>query len=203
MKKTVLATLVLLLSNQLRVNAQNVVAGIKGGISFTNISANSFSVSYKPAYQFGAFVSKKINNKWGLQAELLLNQVSAKKSADFDKIYYNLQNTVSDGTASISYLSVPLLATYKLNNTFSFNFGPQISAAVYSNESLFRNGQKAFKTLDYSLVGGAKINLVDVQLYARYSFGLGNINNYDDRDTWKNMQLSFGVEVPVFKKGKK
>jgi hypothetical protein len=203
MKKTVLAILVFLLINQLCVNAQSVVVGVKGGISFTNISASSFSGSYKPAYQIGAFASKKINNKWGLQAELQLNQVSAKKSADFDKIYYNLQNTLSDGTANISYISVPVLATYKLNNTFSFNAGPQVSAAVYSNEALFRNGQKAFKTLDYSLVGGAKIDLVDVQFYARYNYGLSNINNYDDRDTWKNMQLTFGVEVPVFKKGKK
>jgi hypothetical protein len=202
MKKTVLATLVFLLTNQLCVNAQSVV-GVKGGINFTDIYANSFSGSYKPAYQIGAFLSKRINDKWGFQTELLLNQVSAKKSADFDKIYYNLQNTVSDGTASISYISVPFLATYKLNGTFSLDLGPQISAVVYSNEALFRNGQKAFKTLDYSIVGGAKVNLVDLLFYARYNYGLANINNYDNRDTWKNMQLSVGVEVPVSKKGKK
>jgi Outer membrane protein beta-barrel domain len=203
MKKTVLAVVMLLFINQLCVKAQNVEVGLKGGISFTNIASNSFTGNYRPAYHVGAFATKSFKGKWGIQAELLYNQVSAKKSDDFDKIYYNLQNTVSDGTANISYVNVPVLVTYQLNKTFSFNLGPQIGAAFYTNEMLFRNGQNAFKTLDASLVGGAKVNLSGVQFYGRYNYGFSNINNYDNRDTWKNMQLSFGVEVPVFKWAKK
>ncbi len=203
MRKTFLFFVIVLFISQLHVNAQTVEVGLKAGLSLTDIASSSFTGSYKPAFHGGAFATKKINDTWGVQVELLYNQVTANKSDQFDKIYYNLQNTLSDGTVGIGYVSVPVVATYKYNKTFSFVFGPQISAAFYTSEILFRDGKKAFKPLDVSLTGGVKVNLSQVKFYARYNYGLSNINNYDDRDTWKNMQLCFGFEVPIFKLAKK
>jgi len=197
MKRCLVAITGSLLLLVLNGNAQKIGVGLKGGLSLTEVTANVFTPKYTASFQIGGYAEKKLNKKWGLQSELLLNIVSTQKSDQFDKIYYNYQTLSASDKAKIYYLSLPVLATYKLNNTISLMLGPQFSATVGSNENLFRNGTPAFKTLDLSLTGGAKFDFNGVKLYGRYNYGLTDINNYDNRDTWKNMQINIGLEIPI------
>jgi hypothetical protein len=61
------------------------------------------------------------------------------------------------------------------------------------DKTLLKNGEEAFKSGDFSLVGGASINLKMLRVYGRYNIGLSDISDFDNQDKWKNQQVQLGV----------
>jgi hypothetical protein len=59
------------------------------------------------------------------------------------------------------------------------------------------NGKQAFQNGDFSLLGGAQINVSKLRFTGRYVVGLNNINDIDNRDEWKSQafQLSVGFAL--------
>lgn len=181
-------------------NAQKVIIGMKGGLDFSKISGKSFSSSYSPSFEAGAYTAIRINSKWGIQTELVYSQGIEKINSDgmLQVVYTGgIVNSDVSSTATIGAITVPFLVTYKINNLFSLNAGPAFSANTYTNENIFQNGQVAFKTTDLSICGGATLNLSGFDFYFRYTHGLNNINNYDNQDDWKSRRMSFGLEIPI------
>ena len=201
MNKNLLSLIACMFVLSLSVNAQKTVIGLKGGLDFTKINGESFSNSYTGSFNVGAYLESRINDKWGWQTELVYNQGNEKiNSVGLNTVYSGGASNLSVSTsATIGSISLPVLATYKLNNYFSLHAGPQVSVNAYTNENIFQNGTVAFKAVDFAACIGGKLDLNGVKFCLRYNHGLTNINNYDGRDKWLNRQINFGMEIPFFK----
>ena len=75
----------------------------------------------------------------------------------------------------------------------SLNLGPQYSILLNKDNTLLQNGQQAFKSGDFAMVGGVQLNFSVLRIYGRYNIGLSNINDIDNKEQWKSQQLQLGI----------
>jgi hypothetical protein len=178
-------------------NAQGFRLGAKAGANLTKISGKSFNEEFDLGYHLGGFAEIDFSKKLGIQPEVLFNQVNAKRSSGFNSIYTNLSDPNAASDIKLNYLSIPVLLRYNVGKMLTLNVGPQFGILIDKHETLLKNGQQAFKTGDFGMVGGATINLGALRVYGRYNIGLRNINDIDNRDEWKNQQLQLGVGLKL------
>ncbi len=169
--------------------------GIKGGVNLTKVDGKSFKQEFKHGYNLGAFAEINFNDKWGIQPELLWNQSATQTSNEFNDIYDEGLSELKDVT--LNYLSIPLLLSYRASKFFTIQAGPQFGILLDKDQDLFNNGREAFKSGDFSLLGGVQLNFAGVKVGGRYNVGLSNINDVDNRDKWKNQgfQLYAGFRL--------
>jgi hypothetical protein len=169
--------------------------GIKAGTNITKIDGKSFDEEFKYGYLAGGFVEIGLGKKIAIQPEVLFNQYQTKVSSEFSDIYENAANDVTNGNVKLNYLSIPLMLNYKAGKLLTLQAGPQYSILLDKNKDLLQNGQDAFKSGDFSMAGGATINLGKLKLNGRYVVGLNSINDIDNQDSWKSqaIQLSLGL----------
>ncbi len=89
----------------------------------------------------------------------------------------------------LNYLSIPILLSFRPVKFISLQAGPQFGILMSGDQNLVQNGQNAFKKGDFSLVGGAQLNLAGLKIGARYVLGLTDVDNLGNgtvQDTWKN-----------------
>lgn len=169
--------------------------GVKGGANITKIDGRSFSDEFKYGYHLGGFATIGLGGRFAIQPEVLLNQVQSKTGTEFNDLY----QPVIDGNENIklNYLSIPLLLNYKVLPFLSLQAGPQFGILLDQDKNLLQNGKEAFDKGDFSMLGGAQINLGKLRLNGRYVVGLNNINDIDNQDRWKNQgfQLSLGLAI--------
>jgi hypothetical protein len=169
--------------------------GVKGGANITKIDGRSFSDEFKYGYHLGGFATIGLGGRFGIQPEVLFNQLQTKTGTEFETIY---QNAVSGATdVKLNYLSIPILLNYKVLPVLSLQVGPQFGILLDQNKDLMENGKEAFDKGDFSMLGGAQINLGKLRFSGRYVVGLNNINDIDNQDKWKNQgfQLSVGLGI--------
>jgi hypothetical protein len=65
------------------------------------------------------------------------------------------------------------------------------------NKDLLQEVKDAFKSGDFSMVGGLQLKFSSIRLYGRYAIGLSNINDIDNRDSWKNQSIQLGVGFTI------
>jgi hypothetical protein len=72
-----------------------------------------------------------------------------------------------------------------------------VGVLIDQNKNLLENGKEAFSKGDFSMAGGAVINLGKLRLGGRYFVGLANISDIDNQNKWKNQgfQLSLGFAL--------
>lgn len=170
--------------------------GIKGGANINKLSGKSFSDQFNFGYHLGAFAEIGLGKKWAIQPEVLFNQINTDTSSEFSKIYTNLSaNNISN--IKLSYLSIPILLSYKVNKFFVLQAGPQYGLLIEQNKNLLENGKDAFKKGDFSILGGVQFKLASVRIYGRYAIGLTNINDIDNRDKWKSQSFQVGVGLAI------
>ncbi|HRQ51946.1 MAG TPA: PorT family protein, partial [Agriterribacter sp.] len=80
---------------------------------------------------------------------------------------------------------------------FTLQAGPQFGILMSKQNTLLENGGEAFKNGDFSMVGGAQINILKLRVYGRYGIGLYNINDIDNRDNWKSQTVQLGVGIAL------
>ena len=193
--KNLFALIIILLVSFSCIQAQGIRLGIKAGTNLTKVSGQSFNAGFDLAYHVGCFLEIDVNKKWGIQPELLVSQTSGKPST-FQAIYtttsvsssFNSQDAIK-----LDYLSIPLLLRYNVGRMFTLLAGPQYSILMKKENSILQNGQSAFSSGDFAMVGGAQINLKFFRIYGRYNIGLSNINDIDSKDKWTNQQIQLGV----------
>jgi opacity protein-like surface antigen len=171
--------------------------GIKGGANIIKINGISFKDQFKYGYHVGGFAEIGFGNKFGLQPEVLFNQVSTSVDSNYKHVYQNVFNS-NQSTVKLSYLSIPLLLTYKLiGNFLSLQAGPQFGVLINQDKTLLQNGGDAFKKGDFSLLAGAQIKFSAIRITGRYVIGLNNINDIDNQDKWKSQgfQVSLGLAL--------
>jgi hypothetical protein len=183
--------------------AQSFKLGVKVGGNMNKIEGKSFNDGFKFAYHAGAFAEINFNKKWGIQPEVLWNQMGGVPS-NFQSVYGTATNVSisslfsGDNVFRLDYLSIPILLRYTtVGGLFTFNVGPQFGIVLQQDKTLIQNGQDAFKSGDFSMVAGLQLNLLMLRIYGRYNIGLKNINNIDQRDKWTSPQLQVGLCIKL------
>lgn len=171
--------------------------GVRAALNFSGISGNGMKSSMVAGGELGAFVAYELSSKWGLQIEGTAAQHVVKRGDDF-LTYYNVSGyTASNEKAKLTYFNVPILARYRLSESWSLVAGPQVGFLLNDNENYLNYDRRAFKTSEISGNLGAEFNISNVALFARYNLGITNINDVDDRYEWRSHHLTFGIAVRI------
>ena len=174
--------------------AQGFHVGVKGGANIFKVDGKQFDDEYKFGYNLGAFAEIPLSTKWGIQPEVMWNQTNFRTGDEFDDLY---SNGVNNFKGKLNYLSIPLLLSFKPSKILTFQAGPQFGILLNKEEDLFTNGREAFKSGDFSMLGGVQLNIGGAKVGGRYVVGLANINDIDDKEKWKNQgfQLYVGFRI--------
>jgi hypothetical protein len=187
-------SLVLAAFTVMHTQAQGFHLGIKAGANLFKVNGESFDQEFKFGYNVGAFSELNFTSSWGLQPELLFNQTNYRTGTEFSDVY---SGGVSNYKGKLNYLSIPVLISFRPIPLLSILAGPQFGILLNKDEHLVGNAQQAFKNGDFSLVGGAQLNLAAIKVGARYVVGLNNINDLPNQTSWKNegWQLYAGFRI--------
>ena len=186
-----LLTLVSILSTS--VFSQGFKIGFKGGTTINKLSGKSFNDQFSFGYHIGGFAELGLGKKWALQPEVLFNQSNVDTSRSFSSIYqFNKVNQVK-----LQYLSIPLLLDYRANKLITLQAGPQFGILMNKSNTLVQNGKAAFKSGDFSMLGGLQLKVLNFRFYGRYAIGLSNINDIDNKDKWKSQSVQLGIGVTL------
>lgn len=172
-------------------NAQGFGVGIKVGTNINKMQGQSFKDQFTYGYSAGAYADIKLGSKWSIQPEVLFNQVSTDTSNKFSDLYDINADKISK--IKLNYISIPLLLNYNISKGISVQAGPQYGILMSQSKNILQNGKEAFKSGDFSLLGGLQIKFASIRLYGRYAVGLNNINDIDNQDQWKNQSIQLGV----------
>ncbi|GAB3017815.1 hypothetical protein GCM10027051_23420 [Niabella terrae] len=165
--------------------------GIKAGVNAGKIDGKSFKQEFNYSYLVGGFAEIGISEKLSINPEVLFSQTTATRDTSF-------KNTLPDFNsdqmkAKLTYLSIPILLDLRLVGPLHIQAGPQFGIKLNKNTSLLENGEEAFKTGDFSLAGGATVNISSFRVGARYVIGLSELNDAVDEDSWKSQALQLTV----------
>jgi hypothetical protein len=182
------------------------VAGIKAGLSTSQVDGDSYSGYNKAGLIGGIFVTGKINEKWSSQFEMIFIQKGAKHNSNPDKgdlTYYYL---------GLNYIEVPLLFQYH-QKKFTFEVGPSFGYLISNKE--YNEYGEVYKPLpfnSYEIGGGFGISYTLIQnltMNWRYSYSLRPIRDFQLGNTywrnpgqWNNV-LSFTLNYTFRKKDAK
>ena len=169
--------------------AQGFRIGVKAGANGSKISGQSFTDEFKLSYQAGLFMEIDFNKKWGIQPEVLISQSQGSVVNNGTVLVNPNVNT----NYSLNYLNIPILLRYKIGKLLVLNAGPQYSILLNNDNTLFANGQNAFKNGDFAMVGGVQLNFNFLRIYARYNIGLNNLNDLNNSENWKSQQIQVGI----------
>ncbi|MER3463426.1 MAG: PorT family protein [Chitinophagaceae bacterium] len=172
--------------------------GVKLGANLSKIQGQPFSSGFNAGYLAGGFAIIPLGGKFSVQPEVLFNQSKTKTDTSVLQVSSDAYSSFKNGDIKLDYLSIPLLLNYKLiGNVLSLQAGPQFGVLINKDNNLFKNGQNAFKTGDFSMVGGVQVKITKLYLSGRYVVGLNNINDIGNSNQWKNQawQLSVGLGI--------
>jgi hypothetical protein len=192
--KTKLLTIALLVFISSSAISQGLHLGIKGGANLGKISGKSFKDEFNLGYHVGAFATIGLGEKFAIQPEVVFNQTNTDTSTKFSQIY-NGFNHIND--IELHYLSIPILLNYNINKIITLQAGPQFGILLDQNKNLLQNGEDAFKSGEFSLVGGLQLNLLKFRIYGRYVGGLTDLKNIQAADTWKASAIQLGVGIAL------
>ncbi|MDR0792797.1 MAG: porin family protein [Chitinophagaceae bacterium] len=194
--KKILLVLAVFLITVISANAQGFHIGVKAGAGLAKIDGSSFNNGFELGYQLGAFANIDFSPVIGIQPEVLFNQ-SNTKTVTSPPSAENVLN--GDYSASLNYLSIPILLKINASKIFAINVGPQYSILTQQDQNLTTNASNAFKTGDFSLVLGVQLKLnSNFHVYGRYNFGLSSINDLSTQDKWTNQQIQLGLGLKLF-----
>jgi len=174
--------------------SQGLNFGIKGGASINKIDGRSFKDEFTYGYHVGGFVTIGLGKKFAIQPEVLFNQFKTDTSSTFSSIYPSF-NKVKN--IKLNYLSIPILLNYNVANILTLQAGPQFGILMDQNKKLLQNGQDAFKSGDFAMLGGVQLKLLKFRIYGRYAIGLTDINNITNSDKWKSQSFQLGVGISL------
>ncbi|WEK38183.1 MAG: porin family protein [Candidatus Pseudobacter hemicellulosilyticus] len=174
--------------------AQGFHIGAKAGANIFKIDGQSFKEGYEFGYNVGAFAEIDFSQRLGIQPEVLWSQTNYRSGDQFNDLY---PGGVDDVKGKLNYLSIPVLLTYRAAPFLSLQAGPQFGILLNDDKSLFQNGREAFKSGDFSMLGGVQLNFGSAKIGGRYVVGLSNINDIDNKDKWKNQgfQVYLGLRI--------
>ena len=168
--------------------------GVKAGANIFKVDGTAIKDEFKFGYNLGAFAELNFTDKWGIQPEVMWNQTNYRTANNFNEVF---PGGKSDVEGKLNYLSIPVLLSFRPAKIISFQAGPQFGILLNKNQSLFDNGKEAFKSGDFSMLGGVQLNIGSLKVGGRYVVGLANINDIDEKEKWKNQgfQVFIGTRI--------
>jgi hypothetical protein len=191
--KTKLITFALLLFIGSSVFSQSFNIGIKAGANMGRISGESFNNEFSLGYHVGGFATIGLGKKFAIQPEVLFNQVNNDTTTNFSDVF-KVKNA---SKIQLKYLSIPLLLNYNVTKFLTIQAGPQFGILLNGNDNLLQNGQNAFKTNNFSLVGGIQLKLLKFRMYGRYVGGITDINHLGSSGTWRASAAQLGIGFSI------
>lgn len=162
--------------------AQDIKAGIKGGVNFSTFASmeNIDDQSSRTGFSIGAFAQLPIFDGFALQPEILFNTKGTV--AEYDVAVFE-----GEAKYNLNYIDIPLLAVFKLGESAEIHVGPYVGFLISNNiktdvVSGELDADDSFKTLDYGLAGGFALNFNVLSIGTRYNLGLSNINDSNVTD---------------------
>jgi hypothetical protein len=155
-------------------------AGVKGGLNVSNLYIDDVDdENARYGFNLGFYGQLLSSDVFAIQPELLFSTKGSKAEYKglFDgNIKYNL-----------SYLDLPVLAVFKLGESAEIHLGPYVSyllGADISHKGDLGSGvqdidKDHLKSFDYGLSGGFGLNFGNVQVGARYNYGLAKLADSD------------------------
>jgi hypothetical protein len=204
MNKIILTALVALMAGtSFYAQAQERRAGIKGGLNMSNLYVDNENLNDENArigYHVGFFGEVISTPLLALQLELTYSTKGFRSVYDgFISGEYNF---------NLNYIDLPVLAVVKLG-TLELHAGPYVSYLIGANvktEGPLGAGYRElnrdnFNTLDYGLAGGVGFNFGEIQIGARYNYGLKEVaKNQSSRDylgNSKNQLAQLYLALPI------
>jgi Outer membrane protein beta-barrel domain len=199
MKKVRFLVLALSILSVSRIQAQGFHLGIKAGANLASLNGRSFDNGFNWGFMAGGFAELNVTPNWGIQPEVLFSSTKTQTASDFSTIVNEAGNVgINNQSVSLNYLSIPILLSFKPVPILSIQVGPQFGILMNTSQNITSNGKNAFKSGDFSIVGGAQLNLGGFKGGARYIFGLSNIDDVTNVDTWNNRTIQFYIGFRIF-----
>lgn len=163
MKK--LSLLVLAIVFSVQSFSQGLDFGIKAGMNFANIT-DATGLTNKTGFVVGVFAGVKLNDKLGVQGDLLYSQ----QGAEFD-----------GGEIDLNYVIIPVVIKYYITESLNLQAGPQFGFVVDDNIKEVFNGISEAESFDLSAVIGAGFEFpFGIRVSGRYNIGLTDIMKLGD-----------------------
>jgi Outer membrane protein beta-barrel domain len=177
MKKSLIVLFLLVFSHYNTIaQQQRFRAGLKAGMSTTQVEGDTYTGFNKLGFAGGAFVNAKLNEKWSAQFELLYIQKGSKHMGDIkvsDFSYY---------TMKLNYMEVPVLLKYH-QKKFSYEAGPAFGYLISAKESNYYGSITSavpFKTTEISFGIGMNYSFSNNWgINCRYSNSLFSIRTFN------------------------
>ncbi|WP_165784706.1 porin family protein [Solitalea longa] len=198
MKK--LLIIVVAICSSLSVKAQKFDFGIKGGVNFANASDIKFSGSLSESYKQTA--DGVTGYHLGVWAELGSSSISFQPELLYSNKGFKTTNEMGEeAEVKLNYLDIPLLVKFKPISPLHLVAGPQVSlqlADKISGPSDFTSVLTAdnFKNGDWGAIVGAGITLSNIQIDARYVWGLSKVTS--DNLEFKNKMFQISLAYRLF-----
>jgi len=176
MKYVIVAVVAVLISNQ-DIFAQEARGGIKGGLNLSTLYIDDVEdENVRAGFHAGIFTQLMLAENFAIQPEL--NYSTKGSKAKYDNFVFQGENKFN-----LSYLDIPVLATFKLGDDADIHVGPYFGYLVgvsTSTEGDLGDGYEEldrddYENWDFGLSGGVALNFQPISLGVRYNYGLKKI----------------------------
>jgi hypothetical protein len=184
MKKKIATTTILtfiMAAMVLPANAQHISAGIKGGLTMSNLYIEEDGLNDENArfgFHAGLFSQFMYRETFGIQPELLFTNKGSKAT------YGGLINQTVD--FNLNYLEIPVMFVFRPFEILEVHAGPYVGLLFNANieysgtiDGYDEIDRDYFNTLDYGIGAGLAMNFGIMQIGIRYNIGLQKLAKSD------------------------
>lgn len=192
------AVLMLSLTSQAQVKF-----GAKAGLNLSRVTENFETM--KPGFHGGIYAQINLHPMFSIQPEVLY---SMQGGMEKDVVDGFIQTTSYKRTLTTHNVIVPVMLQFSPVKMITIEAGPQFGfnlgmsrhdevttegAVNRGNGSDYTYDSDYYNMFDFGLAAGLKLNVAsNVNIYARYNFGLTNMFDFEDDETM-NQNLMLGV----------
>lgn len=179
--KSIIAIVAVVILGSGSLMAQDISAGVKGGMNFSNLIQNEIEDNnMRIGWHAGLYAKAPISSHLFLQPELAY-------STKGNRITYDVVGASGESTLNLNYIDLPVLLGIQLTEGLSIHAGPYVSYLVHTNIDTsgdFGDGQEEldrdhFNSFDYGLAGGVAYQVGGVTIGGRYNYGLSQLADSD------------------------
>lgn len=191
MKKLFILCFVFITGNSIS-SAQHTSFGIKGGLNLASVDIDEIAdFDSKTGLHVGGLAHIHISNHFAIQPELVLSCQGGEKP---------------DTRLKLTYINVPVVAQYMINDGFRLQTGPQLGFLINAEQkfgSIEVDQDKFYESIDLSwAVGAGYLFSSGIGIDARYNIGLSDISE-DESFNSKNRVFQVGLFYQFKNKVKK
>lgn len=171
--------------------------GAKGGVNINKITGKSYKEGFNFNFQAGVFLQFNFSNRFGIQPEVNFVQTSSEFSNDANDIYNDLFLGGSQKKSKLNFLEVPVLLNVNVGQSkrVKLQIGPAYGGLLKQTVDSLKTNGDIYKNGEWAAIGGLWIQLPFVNLGARYKLGLTELNDIDNRQSWKSQSIQVFVGI--------